>query len=100
MSATLTTGDVERIAALAHLELTAEEKTLFTQQLGDILRYAEQIQQLDTKDVPATAHVNTQVGVEREDEPEPSLGVEEAIANAPDAAPEGGLFRVPRVIGG
>ncbi len=55
---TLTVADVERIAALAHLELTDEEKQLFTRQLADILNYAEQLQAIDTTGVPATAHVN------------------------------------------
>ena len=95
----LTIADVERIAALAHLELTAEEKQLFTRQLADILNYAEQLQAVDTAGVPATAHVNAASGVERADEPRPSLSVEDALANAPDAAPEAGLFNVPRVIG-
>lgn len=95
----LTVADVERIAALAHLELTDEEKELFTRQLANVLEYAEQLLALDTTGVPATAHVNASVGVERDDEPRPSLAVEDAIANAPDAAADAGLFRVPRVIG-
>ena len=96
---TLTVADVERIAALAQLELTDEEKQLFTRQLADILSYAEQLQALDTTGVPATAHVNTAPRVERDDEPRPSLSVEDAVANAPDGAPDVGMFRVPRVIG-
>ena len=99
----LTIADVERIAALAHLELTDDEKPLFTRQLADILNYAEQLQAVDTTGVPATAHVNTALGgetsVERADEPRPSLPVADALANAPDAARDAGLFRVPRVIG-
>ena len=96
---TLTIADVERIAALAHLELTDEEKHLFTRQLAEILSYAEQLQAVDTTGVPATAHVQAIAGVERDDEPRPSLPVEAALANAPDGAPDAGLFRVPRVIG-
>jgi len=108
----LTIADVERIAALAHLELTDDEKPLFTRQLADILNYAEQLQAVDTTGVPATAHVNSRPevrlkpdsttdmgGLERPDEPRPSLPVADALANAPDAAHEAGLFRVPRVIG-
>src|SRR4026209_1573335 len=91
----LTIADVERIAALAQLELTEEEKRLFTRQLADILAYAEQIQAIDTSGVPATAHVNAAQRTERDDEPRPCLPVEEAIANAPDAASDAGLFRVP-----
>jgi aspartyl-tRNA(Asn)/glutamyl-tRNA(Gln) amidotransferase subunit C len=98
MAASLTVADVERIAALAHLELTDEEKQLFTRQLAEVLDYARQLQAIDTTGVPATSHVNVQT-VERADQTRPSLSVEEALANAPDAALEAGLFRVPRVIG-
>ena len=97
--ADLSIADVERVAALAQIELTDAEKQLFTRQLADILHYAEQIQALDTTGVPATAHVNA-AQHEREDELRPSLPVEDALAAAPDAAPDAGLFRVPRVIGG
>ncbi len=94
----LSIADVERIAALAHLELTDDEKDLFMKQLADILSYAQQLQAVDTGGVAATAHVNA-ASCERDDEPRPSLPVSDAVANAPDAAPEQGLFRVPRVIG-
>ena len=99
MSTELSIADVERVAALAQIELTDTEKQLFTRQLADILHYAEQIQTLDTAGIPATAHVNPDQR-ERDDRPEPSLPVEAAVAGAPDAAPDAGLFRVPRVIGG
>jgi aspartyl-tRNA(Asn)/glutamyl-tRNA(Gln) amidotransferase subunit C len=98
VSSPLTTADVERIAALAHLELTHDEKQTLTRQLADILAYAEQLQQIDTSGVEATAHVNAHEA-ERDDDPRPSLSVTDAIANAPDGAPDTGLFRVPRVIG-
>jgi aspartyl-tRNA(Asn)/glutamyl-tRNA(Gln) amidotransferase subunit C len=97
VSAPLTIADVERIAALAHLELTEEEKRVFTKQLADILAYAEQLQEIDTTGVAATAHVNAHEA-ERDDDPKPSLPVEEALRNAPDGVPDAGLFRVPRVI--
>ena len=94
----LTVADVERIAALAHLELTDDEKQLFTRQLAGILDYAQQLQAVDTSGVAATAHVGARPR-ERDDEPRPSLPIAEAVANAPDAAAGEGLFRVPRVIG-
>jgi aspartyl-tRNA(Asn)/glutamyl-tRNA(Gln) amidotransferase subunit C len=96
----LTLADVERIAALAHLDLTADEKTQFARQLADILEYAQQLQRVNTEGVPATAHMNAGGGAEREDALRPSLTPQQAVANAPDAAVEAGLFRVPRVIGG
>jgi aspartyl-tRNA(Asn)/glutamyl-tRNA(Gln) amidotransferase subunit C len=94
----LTVEDVERIARLANLELTPQEKQTFAKQLADILTYAEQVQAVDTAGVPATAHVNAH-GVERPDAPRASLSVSDAVANAPDGVPAAGLFRVPRVIG-
>jgi aspartyl-tRNA(Asn)/glutamyl-tRNA(Gln) amidotransferase subunit C len=100
MSTPLSLADVERIAALAHLELTEDEKQLFTRQLAEILAYAEQVQQIETSGVPATAHVAVRHRAERDDTLKPSLPVEDAIANAPEAAREPGLFKVPRVIGG
>jgi aspartyl-tRNA(Asn)/glutamyl-tRNA(Gln) amidotransferase subunit C len=95
----LTIADVERIAALAHLDLTSDEKVRFARQLADILDYARQLQAVNTEGVPATAHMHAAAGAERDDEPRPSLTPQEAVANAPDAAVEAGLFRVPRVIG-
>lgn len=99
MPAQLTRADVERIAALAHLELTDAEAELFTQQLADILAYADLLTGVDTSGVQATSHILAGTPRERADEPQPSLSVEAAVANAPDGAPEAGLFRVPRVIG-
>ncbi len=95
----LTIEEVERIAALARIELTSDKKTLFARQLAEILTYAEQLQQLDTSGVPATAQVHPQIQAEREDRPTPSLAVRDAIANAPDADSDASLFAVPRVIG-
>jgi aspartyl-tRNA(Asn)/glutamyl-tRNA(Gln) amidotransferase subunit C len=100
MSSGLTIADVERVAALAHLDLTADEKTLFARQLDGILDYARQLQAIDTTGVPATAHVHAHQESEREDERRASLSLADAVENAPDANPEAGLFRVPRVIGG
>ena len=96
----LSTADVERVAALAHLNLSAEEKALFARQLADVLQYAEQVQAVDTTGVPATAHVVAGLAGDRTDDPTPSLTPQEVTENAPDANREAGLFRVPRVIGG
>jgi len=95
---TLTQKDVQRVAELARLELTSDELDLFTRQLGDILTYVEQIRSLDTTGVPPTSHVLNRP-VDRDDTLAPSLSRESLLANAPDAAIESGLFKVPRVIG-
>ena len=94
----LTRADVDRIATLARLELSDEEKDLFVQQLSHILEYAEQIQQIDTTGVEPTSQVLSRMPSDRPDEPSNGLATENALANAPDAAPDGRLFRVPRVI--
>jgi aspartyl-tRNA(Asn)/glutamyl-tRNA(Gln) amidotransferase subunit C len=95
----LTRADLERIAALASLELTDDEAETFTAQLAQILAYARQVQELDTSGVEATAHVLSHAPLDRPDEPRPSLDRAGVLAQAPDPAPEAGLFRVPRVIG-
>jgi len=95
----LTREEVERIAALASLELTPEEIDTFVPQLAEILEYARAVQQIDTTGVPPTSHGLATSPVDREDEPRPSLDRDAALAAAPDGAPDAGLFRVPRVIG-
>ena len=95
----LTRADVDRIAALARLELTESEKDLFVQQLSHVLEYAEQIQQIETAGVPPTSHVLARTPADRPDEPRPGLSNADALSNAPDPSPQTGLFRVPRVIG-
>ena len=90
--------DVKRIAELARLELTNEELDLYTRQLGDILAYVEQIRALDTAGVAPTSQVLNRP-VDRDDIPDATLSRSELLGNAPDAALEAGLFKVPRVIG-
>ena len=96
--AELTQADVLRVAELARLELTADEVVLFTGQLARILDYVEQIRGLDTSGVEATSHAINQ-SVEREDVLRPGLDRSQALSNAPEAAHEAGLFKVPRVFG-
>jgi aspartyl-tRNA(Asn)/glutamyl-tRNA(Gln) amidotransferase subunit C len=99
MAGQLTRFDVERIAALAQLELDPTEIDLFARQLDDILEYARHVQQIDTSGVPPTASVIAVREMDRADEVRPSLDRAEALANAPEPAPQAGLFKVPRVIG-
>jgi aspartyl-tRNA(Asn)/glutamyl-tRNA(Gln) amidotransferase subunit C len=90
---------VEAIASLARLELDDSELELFGRQLGEILDYVDQLQRIDTTGVPPTASVASAHAADRDDVVRPSLDRRDALANAPDPAREGGLFRVPRVIG-
>ena len=78
--------------------MTDDELDLFTRQLGDILTYVEQIRALDTSGVAPTSQVLNRP-VERDDATAPTLSRTDLLRNAPDAAAEAGLFKVPRVIG-
>ena len=98
MLSPLTLKDVERIVALAHLELTAEEKKLFARQLAQILGYAERLQEVETTNVSTDWRPVSETAELRPDERRESLSNEAALDNAPAPGP-GGLFRVPRVIG-
>jgi aspartyl-tRNA(Asn)/glutamyl-tRNA(Gln) amidotransferase subunit C len=99
MPAEFTRAQIETVAALALLELDDSEMERLGRQLGAILDYARQVQQIDTTGVPPTASVALQHEADREDRVAPSLDRREALANAPDAATGPGLFKVPRVIG-
>jgi aspartyl-tRNA(Asn)/glutamyl-tRNA(Gln) amidotransferase subunit C len=92
-------AQVEAVAALANLELSDSEIELFAKQLGDILDYATQVQNIDTTGVPPTASVVTRHSADRADVVVRSLDRADALANAPDASAPAGLFKVPRVIG-
>ena len=97
--ASFSRADVEAIASLAQLELDDTEIDLFGRQLAEILTYVEQLQRIDTTGVPPTASVVSAHAADRDDVVRPSLDRQDAIANAPDASRQAGLFRVPRVIG-
>ncbi len=92
----ITIEQVEHVANLARLRFNEEEKQWLAEQLGKILEYIEQLNKLDTDDVPPTSHVIPVKNVVREDVVRPSLAQEEALANAP--SPENGLFGVPKII--
>jgi aspartyl-tRNA(Asn)/glutamyl-tRNA(Gln) amidotransferase subunit C len=81
------------VAALARLELRDDELERLGAQLNDIIAAVSKVAELDLSDVPATSHPLDVVNVWAEDEPRPSLPVEEALANAPQR--DGAYFKVP-----
>jgi aspartyl-tRNA(Asn)/glutamyl-tRNA(Gln) amidotransferase subunit C len=108
MPVPLTRAQVEAVAALAQLELDASEVELFARQLGDILEYASELQQIDTSGVPPTAYGVSGRSADRPDVVAASLSLADAFGNAPDstagdrppgAGGSGEFFKVPRVIG-
>ena len=97
MSARLSPTDVEHVANLARLALSADEVEQFTEQLTVILEHAQDVAALDLDGVPPTAHPLPLVNVLRPDEVRPTLDRDEVLAQAPAA--EDGRFRVPRILG-
>ena len=91
----ITVKDVEHVAKLARLELTEEEKVLYTKQLGDVLKYVDQMNEVDTSNVKPMAQVVDLVNVMREDVVRYEHTKEELMANAPDE--ENGFFKVPKI---
>ena len=81
------------VAHLARLEFRDEEVERLGVQLNDILAAVSKVSELDLSGVPPTSHPLDVVNVWAADEPEESLSVEEALANAPER--EGSSFRVP-----
>ncbi len=91
----ITIKDVEHVAKLARLELTEEEKEKYSKQLGDILKYVEQMNKVDTNGVEPMSHAIPVVNVMREDVVVSEQTKEELMANAPSK--EDGFFRVPKI---
>jgi aspartyl-tRNA(Asn)/glutamyl-tRNA(Gln) amidotransferase subunit C len=89
----ITRDQVLHVAKLAQLGLSEEEVTRFSEQLSAILESVGKIAELDLAGIEPTSHPLDIVNVFGEDEPEPSLSLEEALANAPDAEDE--AFGVP-----
>jgi len=88
--------DVGYVARLANIELTEAEKELFQGQLDQVLRYVEQLNELDVSGVEPTAHAIPVYNVFRKDEVGESLNHDDIIANAPAATD--GHIRVPKII--
>src|SRR5918994_521942 len=88
--------DIAHVARLARLELTDDEKQRLRSELGQILEHAATLGEVAADDVPPTATPIPRANGFREDEPEPSLPVDEAVRNAPDR--DGARIRVPRIV--
>ena len=92
--------DVRQVAKLAHLEITDAEVELYTPQMADIVKYVEQLNELDTGDIEPmlgglTAEGQATIAI-REDIGGGSFTQKEALAEAPSAV--AGHFQVPKVL--
>lgn len=97
----VTEADIEKIAQLAHLEITDDQRRLFAPQISEIVTYIEQLNAIDTSGIEPALGGLTPEGERTEsarpDKVQPSLGQKLALDQAPDAA--AGHFRVPKVLG-
>ena len=87
--------DVEHVAKLARLELSEDEKVKFSKQLGDILKYVEQMNEVNTEGVEPMNHAMEFYNVMREDVVRYENTREELMANAPEQ--EEDFFKVPKI---
>ena len=88
--------NLDHVANLARISLTPEEKARFAAQIGDVLAYIAQLNEVDVSGVEPTAHAFPIVNVWAADVAEPGLAVEDALRNAP--AKRDNMFAVPRVV--
>ena len=108
----VTEKDVAYVADLGNLELTGEEQARMVRDLNSILGYIDNLNELDTSNVPPMAQVSDRYGLDeskkgserfayasRQDTHEglrKSLPHDEALVNAPDS--DDTFFKVPKVI--
>ncbi|GAB4202134.1 MAG: Asp-tRNA(Asn)/Glu-tRNA(Gln) amidotransferase subunit GatC [Roseiflexaceae bacterium] len=93
----LTREQVQHVARLARLKLSAEEEERMQSQLSNILDYIDMLAEVDVQDVPPTAQVTDLFNITRPDEVRPSLPREDVLANAPNQ--QSGMFRVKAIFG-
>jgi aspartyl-tRNA(Asn)/glutamyl-tRNA(Gln) amidotransferase subunit C len=92
----LTAKEVQRIAMLARLRLTAEEETLLTDQLDNILQYMGKLNEVDISGIEPFSHNVNMINPMREDMVTNQPNAEALLANAPEK--ENTFFQVPKII--
>lgn len=93
----ITAADVAHIANLARLDLTDDEVSVMTEQLGSIQYLIDKVSEVATPDIPPASHPHVMANVLRDDEPGEVLDRADALAGAPDH--DGEQFRVPAILG-
>jgi len=92
----ISSSDVRKVAHLARLELPYDQIEIYTAQLEDILSYVDQLQEIDTKNVPPTTRAVEVFNAMREDLVDVNCSREDILNQAPHR--EGDFFRVPKII--
>jgi len=88
--------NISKLETLAGIRLSEEERKAFEREIGEILRFFSQIDELDTEAVEVTYHEHLGWQRLREDIPEQGLSKDEALMNAPDR--EDDYFKIPPIL--
>lgn len=88
--------NIDRIAQLARIALTPEEKAKFSAQLADVLANIEKLKRVNVDGVEPTAHAFPVYNVWADDTARPGLSVEDALRNAPEQRDN--MIVVPKVV--
>ncbi|AYC30299.1 Asp-tRNA(Asn)/Glu-tRNA(Gln) amidotransferase subunit GatC [Paenisporosarcina cavernae] len=94
--ANISKEEVKHVAHLARLAITDEEATKFAGQLQAITNFAEELNEIDTTNVPPTTHVLPMVNVLREDVSVPGLDRDKMMLNVKEQ--ENGQVKVPSIL--
>jgi len=92
----LTRAEVQRVALLARLRLTAAEESALTEQLDNILGYMDKLNEIDTADIEPFSHASNGVNAFREDRVTNQPNADALLANAPDR--DATFFKVPKIL--
>ena len=92
----ISASDVRKVAQLARLELAEDQIETYTKQLEEILSYVDQLEQIDTQNVPPTTRAVEVVNAMREDLVEVKCSRQDILEQAPHR--EGDFFRVPKIL--
>lgn len=87
---------IDKMADIAHLYLTDQEKDEITDDLNSLLGYFNKLDEIDLDSIMPTTHVVEDKNVFREDKVWESLPIEDVMKNAPDNYHR--FFRVPKII--
>ena len=88
--------DLQHVVDLARIDLSPKEEARIQPQIQEILKYVDQLKELDVEGIEPTAHALPLTNVMRKDEVRRSLSSEDALRNAPRQA--NGLFVVPKIV--
>ena len=92
----ISSSDVRKVAQLARLELPEDQIETYTEQLEEILSYVDQLQEIDTENIPPTTRAVEVVNAMREDLVQVNSSREDLLNQAPQR--EGDFFRVPKIL--